>query len=108
MPGAHIPQEAPLLPEYQQVARRVEASGYDRIWVGEVNDVDAVSTATLAATGTAHVRIGMFLNTFTRAPSVLAMSASTLAALAPGRAEVALGVGSPVFVERWNGIPYHA
>jgi alkanesulfonate monooxygenase SsuD/methylene tetrahydromethanopterin reductase-like flavin-dependent oxidoreductase (luciferase family) len=34
------------------------------------------------------------------------MTGSTLAALAPGRAQLVLGVGSPLFVERWNGIPY--
>jgi len=106
MPAVHIPQDAETLPAYQRLAGRLEAAGYNRMWIGEVNDVDAVSAATLAAVGTEHARIGLFLNTFTRAPSTLAMTASTLAWLAPGRAQIALGVGSPLFVERWNGIPY--
>ena len=101
MPAVHIPQDAETLPEYQDLAGRLERAGYDRMWVGEVNDVDAVSAATLAAIGTESARIGLFLNTFTRAPSTLAMTASTLAWLAPGRAQIALGVGSPLFVERW-------
>ena len=107
MPAVHIPQDAETLPEYQGLAGRLEEAGYDRMWIGEVNDVDAVSAATLAAVGTERARIGLFLNTFTRAPSTLAMTASTLAWLAPGRAQIALGVGSPLFVERWDGIPYH-
>jgi probable F420-dependent oxidoreductase len=106
MPGIHIPQEAETLQEYSQLAGGMESLGYDRIWIGEVNDVDAVSAATLAAIGTADARIGVFFNIFTRAPSVLAMSASTLARLAPGRTQIVLGVGSPMFVEQWNGIPY--
>jgi probable F420-dependent oxidoreductase len=106
MPAVHIPQDAEILLDYQRLAGRSEAAGYDRIWVGEVNDVDVVTAATLAATGTRRAHIGVFLNVFTRAPSTLAMTASTLARLAPGRAEVVLGIGSPLFVERWNGIPY--
>jgi probable F420-dependent oxidoreductase len=106
MPAVHIPQDDDTLPRYKELAGRVEAQGYDRIWVGEVNDVDAVSSATLAAIGTEQARIGVFLNVFTRAPGTLAMTASTLARLARGRAEIALGVGSPLFVDAWNGIPY--
>jgi probable F420-dependent oxidoreductase len=87
-------------------AGQVESSGFDRLWVGEINDVDAVTAATLAAVGTELASIGVFFNAFTRAPSTLAMTASTLAQLAPGRVEVVLGVGSPLFVESWNGIPY--
>jgi probable F420-dependent oxidoreductase len=104
--GIHIPQEAGTLLDYRTLAGKVESSGFDRIWVGEVNDLDAVTTATLAVVGTEHVSIGVFFNAFTRAPSTLAMTASTLAQLAPGRVEVVLGVGSPLFVESWNGIPY--
>src|SRR5579863_659933 len=108
MPAIHIPQDAESLPDYVRLARRLEAGGYDRIWVGEVNDVDAVSAATLAATGTERAQIALFCNVFTRAPTTLAMTASTLAQLAPGRTQIVLGVGSPLFVERWNGIPYRS
>jgi len=108
VPAVHIPQDAANLPDYRRLAGRLEASGYDRIWVGEVNDVDAVSAATLAAIGTDRARIALFCNVFTRAPTTLAMTASTLAQLAPARAEIVLGVGSPLFVERWNGIPYRS
>jgi probable F420-dependent oxidoreductase len=102
----HIPQDAETLPDYPRLVQMAEASGYDRLWIGEVNDVEAVSAATMAAQGTRHAQIAVFLNTFTRAPTILAMTASTLARLAPGRTQIVLGVGSPMFVERWNGIPY--
>ena len=106
MPAAYIPQDAETLAGYQALAARAEASGYDRIWIGETNDVDPVAMATLALTATEHTTATVFLNVFTRAPTTLAVTAATLARLAPGRVEIALGVGSPVFVERWNGIPH--
>lgn len=106
MPGVNIHQHGASVRGYQDLVRRVEADGYDRIWVGEVNDVDAVSSATLAATATQTAHVAAFLNAFTRAPTTLAMTAATLANLAPGRIEIALGVGSPMLVERWNGIPH--
>ncbi len=106
MPGIHIPQNTGTLRRYGELAGRLEADGYDRIWIGEIDDVDAVTAAVLATTGTTQARIGVFVNVFTRAPSTLAMTASSLARLAPGRVQIVLGVGSPLFAERWNGIPY--
>jgi probable F420-dependent oxidoreductase len=107
MPAIHIPQDAQTLPDYPRLAGLVDPGGYDRLWIGEVNDVDAVTAATLAAVETEQAQIAVFLNVFTRAPTTLAMTASTIARLAPGRTQIVLGVGSPMFVERWNGIPYH-
>lgn len=106
MPGIHIPQSSRTVVRYGQLAARAEADGYDRIWIGEIDDVDAVTAAVLAATSTTTARIGVFVNVFTRAPSTLAMTAASLAHLAPGRVQIVLGVGSPLFAERWNGIPY--
>jgi probable F420-dependent oxidoreductase len=102
----HIPQDAETLPDYPRLAQLAEADGYDRLWIGEINDVEAVAAATMAAQATEHAQIAVFLNVFTRAPTILAMTASTLARLAPERTQIVLGVGSPMFVERWNGIPY--
>jgi probable F420-dependent oxidoreductase len=106
MPAAHLPQDPEALPSYHRVAGELESGGYDGVWVGEVNDVDAVTAATMAAVGTRNADIGVLLNTFTRAPTTLAMTASSLARVAPGRIHVVLGVASPLLVERWNGIPY--
>jgi probable F420-dependent oxidoreductase len=106
MPGTYIPPDRDTLATFAELAARSEASGYDRIWIGETNDVDPVIIATLALGATERAKVALFLNVFTRAPTTLAVAAATLARLAPDRVEIALGVGSPVFVERWNGIPY--
>ncbi len=106
MPSVYIPGDEATLRRYAHVAGRLEADGFDRMWIGELNGADAVSAATLAAVGTTDAQIGVFVNVFTRAPSVLAMTAASLAQIAPGRVQLVLGVGSPLFVERWNGIPF--
>ena len=43
-------------------------------------------------------------NIYTRGPALLAMSAATLAGLAPGRFVLGIGVSSPAVVTDWNGI----
>jgi probable F420-dependent oxidoreductase len=106
MPSVYIPGDEATLRQYARIAGRLEADGFDRMWIGELNGADAVSAATLAAVGTNEAQIGVFINVFTRAPTVLAMTAATLAQIAPGRVQLVLGVGSPLFVERWNGIPF--
>jgi probable F420-dependent oxidoreductase len=106
MPSAYIPGDAASLRQFAQLAGRLEADGFDRMWIGELNGADAVSAATLAAAGTTDAQIGVFVNVFTRAPTVLAMTAASLAQIAPGRVQLVLGVGSPLFVERWNGIRF--
>jgi probable F420-dependent oxidoreductase len=102
----HLPQDHALFRSYPALAGELEAAGYDALWVGEVNDIDAVTAATLAASGTKRADIGVLLNAFTRAPGTLAMTAASLGHLAPGRVNIVLGVASPLLVERWNGIPY--
>jgi probable F420-dependent oxidoreductase len=106
MPSIYIPGDADTLRSYADLAGRLEADGFDRMWIGELNGADAVTAATLAAVGTTDAQIGVFVNVFTRAPTVLAMTAASLGTIAPGRVQLVLGVGSPLFVERWNGIPF--
>lgn len=43
---------------------------------------------------------------FTRGPALIAQSAASLAAAAPGRFSLGLGASSPAIVQRWNGIDY--
>ncbi len=106
MPAVHMPDDTTAIPGFSTLAGELEAAGYDAVWTGEVNRVDAVTVATLAAVGTRAAQIGVLLNVFTRASTTLALTAATLAAVAPGRANVVLGVASPLLVERWAGIPY--
>ena len=78
MVAVHTPNDMTLLAGFPQLSAAIERSGYDGLWVGEVNGIDAVTAATLVATATEHADIGVVLNTFTRAPSTLAMTAASL------------------------------
>jgi alkanesulfonate monooxygenase SsuD/methylene tetrahydromethanopterin reductase-like flavin-dependent oxidoreductase (luciferase family) len=67
------------------VARDVEALGYEARWIGEINLVDAVVPASVAAVNTSSIVIGSLFNVFTRAPTNVALAAAGLGHLAPGR-----------------------
>ncbi|HEY8045891.1 MAG TPA: LLM class F420-dependent oxidoreductase [Streptosporangiaceae bacterium] len=94
--------------------------GYTDAWSSEVSGADAFTPLALAAqwtskqgTGAAAagspeaggLRLGTAVaNIYTRGPALLAMSAATLAGLAPGRFVLGIGVSSPTVVTDWNGI----
>ena len=104
MVAVHLPQHQRIVAGYPALARELEAAGYDGLWLGEVNDLDAVAPAALVASAVERAAVGVLLNTYTRGPATLAMTAATLGSLAPGLMHVVLGVGSPLIVERWNGV----
>jgi probable F420-dependent oxidoreductase len=87
--------------------RALEAAGYDDVWVGEVDDHDAVSVLALATGWTRTMGVGSaVLPVFTRGPAVLATTAATLARLAPGRFTLGLGASSSAIVAGWNGLTF--
>jgi len=80
------------------LARHVEALGYRRFWMAEHHNLPGIASAATAvalahvAAGTSHITIGaggiMLPN---HAPLLIAEQFGTLAALHPGRVELALG-----------------
>src|SRR6202044_1623426 len=80
------------------LARHVEALGYQRYWMAEHHNMPGIASAATAvalahvATGTSTIRIGaggvMLPN---HAPLIIAEQFGTLAALHPGRVELGLG-----------------
>lgn len=101
LPGGGV---APTrLPE---LAQRLEAAGYGSVWTGEVNFLDAVTPVAITGAATEHIGLGTFLSIYTRAPTVMALTAATLARAFPGRCEMVLGASSPLLVEAWNGVPH--
>jgi probable F420-dependent oxidoreductase len=106
MTAIHLPPSRSTVGGTVALAGALEAAGYDGVWAGEVSNLDAVVPTALAAIGTKMADLGVLLNVYTRGPATLAMTAATLADVAPGRMHVVLGAASPLLVERWNGIPY--
>ncbi|MBG0826893.1 LLM class F420-dependent oxidoreductase [Planomonospora sp. ID67723] len=77
--------------------------GYTDVWSAEVNGVDGFTPLALAAEWAPGLRLGSaIVPVSTRGPGLLAMSAATLADLAPDRFVLGIGASSPAIVERWN------
>lgn len=82
--------------------------GYTDVWSAEVNGTDGFVPLALAAQQAPGVRLGTaIVPVSTRGPGLLAMSAATLADLAPGRFVLGIGSSSPAIVERWNATEFH-
>lgn len=113
--GVQLPEVERFVPwpEYLDLARRVEAVGFDSIWVGDhlLYDLPDGSTrgpyeawTTLAAIAavTERVEIGpLVAATSFHAPAMLAKQAATVDAISAGRLIVGLGAG-------WNRREYDA
>jgi probable F420-dependent oxidoreductase len=94
------------LPEHREIVEGLEALGYTDAWSSETSGVDAFTPLALAAGWSDRLRLGTAIaGLYTRGPALLAMSAATIAALAPGRFVLGVGTSSQVIVEQWNGIP---
>ncbi len=104
--GLSLPLVHPLpLSAHVALAREAQGLGFDRLWSVEIAGPDALTLMALLAAHTS--RIGLATGVVpvqTRTPQVLAMTAATLGAAAPGRFSLGLGVSSPVIVGQWHGL----
>jgi len=118
--GVQLPEVERFVPwpEYLDLARQVEAVGYDSVWVGDhlVYDLpdgstrgpyEAWTTLAAVAAATERVELGpLVASTAFHAPAMLAKLAATVDAISGGRLVAAFGAG-------WNrrefdafGFPY--
>jgi probable F420-dependent oxidoreductase len=93
------------LPAHRAVVETLESLGYTDAWSAEMNGIDAFTPLAMAAGWSRELRLGTAIaGIYTRGPALLAMSAATVAGLAPGRFVLGVGTSSQVIVEQWNGI----
>ena len=116
--GITLPLSGMPLSGQRDLVTTLPDLGYTDAWSSEVNGADAFTPLALAAQWTSKqgtgeagspeaggLRLGTAVaNIYTRGPALLAMSAATLAGLAPGRFVLGIGVSSPTVVTDWNGI----
>ncbi len=118
--GITLPLSGMPLSGQRDLVAALPDLGYTDAWSSEVNGADAFTPLALAAQWTSKdapgapgagsqdaggLRLGTAVaNIYTRGPALLAMSAATLAGLAPGRFVLGIGVSSPAVVTDWNGI----
>ncbi|MFN0148321.1 MAG: LLM class F420-dependent oxidoreductase [Dehalococcoidia bacterium] len=100
-----VPYEFPI-GAHIALAQEMEGLGYSDAWSLEVDGADCFGPlAALAQTTT--MRLGTAIaNVFTRGPATLAMSAASIADLAPGRFVLGIGSGSQPIVESWNNLKF--
>ena len=104
--GLTIPQNGVPLADHADLVRALPGFGYTDVWSSEVAGADAFTPLTLASVWEPSLRLGTaIVPAYTRGPALIAMSAATLAGLAPGRFVLGLGASSPAIVHDWNGIP---
>src|SRR5436305_1059858 len=90
------------------VAREVDALGYDSLWVAEANAAESMSLLGALTQAAPHVAVGTGVIALQlRTPPLAAMAAATLQQLA-GERDVWLGVGisSPAVAGQWHGAGY--
>jgi len=105
--GLTIPLIGVPLPVHAGVIRALPGFGYTDVWSAETAGTDAFTPLALASTWEPTMRLGTaIVPVFTRGPALIAMSAATMAAAAPGRFVLGLGASSPVIVGNWNGIAF--
>lgn len=98
-----VPVDGFSLADLTELAREGERLGYTDAWSYEADGLDCFAPLAVVATATT-LRLGTAIaNVFTRGPATLAMSAASIADLAPGRFCLGIGAGSQPIVEAWNG-----
>jgi len=101
-----LPARRVSTPDALVVAERAEELGWRGLWCSEVLGLDALAVMGAAATRTRLLRLGTAVVPITtRSVTLLAMAASTLAQIAPGRFHLGIGVGTPEVVDRRHDRP---
>jgi F420-dependent oxidoreductase-like protein len=93
----------------ESVSYAIEAEklGVDLIWCAEAWGMDCVSPLAYLAAKTSRVQIGTgILQISSRRPSMIAMTALTMAALSNNRFVLGLGASGPQVVEGLHGVPF--
>jgi probable F420-dependent oxidoreductase len=105
--GITLPLTGVPLPAHRDFVRELADIGYTDVWSAETSGTDAFTPLALIAEWAPSLRLGTAIApVYTRGPGLLAMTAATIAELAPGRFVLGIGSSSPVIVQDWNDIPF--
>ena len=84
--GITLPLQSMPLEAQRDIVAGLPDLGYTDAWSSELSGIDAFTPLVLASQWTDQIRFGTAIAAiYTRGPALLAMTAATLADLAPGR-----------------------
>lgn len=107
--GITLPLQGHGLTEQREIITALADLGYTDAWSSELNGIDAFTPLVLASQWAPALRLGTAIApVYTRGAALLAMTAATLAELAPGRFVMGVGTSTPVVVQQWNAVPFEA
>ncbi|TDQ01085.1 LLM class F420-dependent oxidoreductase [Labedaea rhizosphaerae] len=105
--GITLPLTGVPLTAHRSLVERLPDLGFTDIWSAETAGTDAFTPLALASQWAPTLRLGTaIVPVYTRGPGLLAMSAATIAELAPGRFVLGIGTSSPVIVNSWNAMAF--
>ncbi|MDA4130600.1 MAG: LLM class flavin-dependent oxidoreductase [Thaumarchaeota archaeon] len=93
------------LKEILEYGRAAETLQYQGFWLTEESGKEAFSVLSILSARTKKIRVGTgIVNIYSRTPTLLAMSISTLDEISLGRAFLGLGTGGIGFITRGHGL----
>lgn len=105
--GITLPLTGVPLGSHRELVRALPDLGYTDAWSAETAGTDAFTPLALAAEWAPSLRLGTaIVPVYTRGPGLLAMSAATIAELAPGRFVLGIGTSTPTIVSNWNSVSF--
>ncbi|HEY2698309.1 MAG TPA: LLM class F420-dependent oxidoreductase [Pseudonocardiaceae bacterium] len=105
--GITLPLTGVPLAAHRDLVKSLPDLGYTDVWSAETAGTDAFSPLALVAEWAPELRLGTAIApVYTRGPGLLAMTAATIAELAPDRFVLGIGSSSPVIVQDWNGLAF--
>jgi probable F420-dependent oxidoreductase len=105
--GITLPLTGVPLAEHRDLVKSLPDLGYTDVWSAETAGTDAFTPLALVAEWAPALRLGTAIApVYTRGPGLLAMTAATIAELAPERFVLGIGSSSPVIVKDWNGLAF--
>ena len=101
--GLTLPLTGVPLAAHRELVKELPGLGYTDVWSAETNGTDGFTPLALVAEWAPELRLGTAIApAYTRGPGLLAMTAATIAELAPDRFVLGIGSSSPVIVQDWN------
>ena len=101
---------APVKDDWQAAvtyAIEAERLGIDMVWTAETWGYDGATPLAYLAAKTSRIRLGTgIMQIGARTPSMIAMTALSLAALSRDRFMLGLGVSGPQVMEGWHGVSF--